>query len=72
MSRPPKSPGPPDDGVVYLESDGREDLARALAEAERAAAGQRPAGAAAVTVTASAKITKLDKAGSTITVVGPK
>jgi molecular chaperone GrpE len=38
VSRPPKSPGPPDDGVVYLESDGREDLARALAEAERAVA----------------------------------
>ena len=35
MTRPTK---PPDDGVVYLESDGREDLARALAEAEQAVA----------------------------------
>lgn len=38
MSRPPKPPVPKDDGVVYLEGDGREDLARALAEAERAVA----------------------------------
>jgi len=35
VTRPTK---PPDDGVVYLESDGREDLARALAEAEQAVA----------------------------------
>lgn len=33
-----KTTKPPDDGVVYLESDGREDLARALAEAEQAVA----------------------------------
>ncbi|MFI5180308.1 MAG: nucleotide exchange factor GrpE [Thermoanaerobaculia bacterium] len=32
--RPPRSS--PDDGVVYIESDGAEDLARALAEAEKA------------------------------------
>lgn len=38
VSRPPRRPSPPDDGIVYLESDGREDLSRALAEAERAVA----------------------------------
>lgn len=36
MSLPPRVPSSPEDGVVYLESNGREDLARALAEAERA------------------------------------
>jgi molecular chaperone GrpE len=38
VSKPPNPPRSPDDGVVYLESDGRDDLARALAEAERAVA----------------------------------
>ena len=38
MTKPPNPSRPPDDGVVYLESDGREDLARALAEAEQAVA----------------------------------
>jgi molecular chaperone GrpE len=31
-----RRPGDPDDDVVYLEGDGREDVARALEEAERA------------------------------------
>jgi molecular chaperone GrpE len=38
VSRPPRRPSPPDEDIIYLESDGREDLARALAEAERAVA----------------------------------
>jgi len=38
VTKPPNPSRPPDDGVVYLESDGREDLARALAEAEQAVA----------------------------------
>ncbi len=37
MTKPPRpTPPSPDDGVVYIESDGAEDLARALAEAEKA------------------------------------
>ena len=38
MKKPPKHSSTPDDGVVYIESDGAEDLAKALAEAERAVA----------------------------------
>jgi molecular chaperone GrpE len=38
VSIPPRPTEPPDDGIVYLESDGREDLSRALAEAARAVA----------------------------------
>lgn len=45
MTKPPRPPRPaPDDGVVYIESDGAEDLASALADAEKAvvaAAGKR-------------------------------
>jgi len=52
VSRPPRPPSSPEDGVVYLESDGRDEIARALAEAERAVAaveekrrqGEVPAG----------------------------
>ncbi len=36
MSPPPRKPSSPEDEVVYLEGDGRDDLARAMAEAERA------------------------------------
>ena len=37
MTKPPRPPrSSPVDGVVYIESDGAEDLARALAEAEKA------------------------------------
>ncbi len=38
MKKPPRPPSSPDDGIVYIESDGAEDLSRALAEAERAVA----------------------------------
>lgn len=38
MKKPRRPPSSPDDGVVYIESDGTEDLSRALAEAERAVA----------------------------------
>ncbi len=38
MSGPKRPPGPPEEGVVYLDSDGRDEIARALAEAERAVA----------------------------------
>ncbi len=36
MSPPPRKPSSPEDEVVYLEGDGRDDLARAMADAERA------------------------------------
>jgi molecular chaperone GrpE len=36
MSPAPRKPSSPEEGVVYLEGDGRDDLARALADAERA------------------------------------
>ncbi len=38
MKKPPQPPPSPDDGVVYIEDEGAEDLAKALAEAERAVA----------------------------------
>lgn len=36
MKKPRRPPSSPDDGVVYIESDGDDDLSTALAEAERA------------------------------------
>ncbi len=38
MSGPKRPPDPPEEGVVYLDSNGRDEIARALAEAERAVA----------------------------------
>ena len=38
MKKPRRPPSSPDDGVVYIDSDGAEDLSTALAEAERAVA----------------------------------
>jgi molecular chaperone GrpE len=36
VSRPRRPPQTPDDGIVYLDSEGKDEIARALAEAERA------------------------------------
>jgi molecular chaperone GrpE len=38
VSGPKRPPDSPEDGIVYLESEGKDEIARALAEAERAVA----------------------------------
>lgn len=43
-----------------------------VTESDRAAPGQRPSGGVAAAVTASAKITKIDKAAGVVTLVGAK